>query len=209
MACLRNNDLSMQTGKIKNRRHQGVGKGLLLLAFLAILLLPRFSPAAMDEGRVRAAVIFHIISLTKWPEINTNPALSPTILILGQDPSGLADILTSKIKEAADADKTFLRVTSMTAPGEANAFANMLAGSQILYLTRDGMQYLPQLAPLVQKRPILTIGETEEFCENGTGMICLTIENQKLAIRINHKLTSETGFHFSAELLRHAVLVNK
>lgn len=199
----------MQTGKIKKRQHQGVGKGLLVLAFLVLLFLPRFSPAAMDEGRVRAAVIFHIISLTQWPGTNTNPAISPTILILGQDPSGLADILTNKIKEAADANKTFLRVTSITSPGEANAFANMLVGSQILYLTRDGMQYLPQLAPLVQKRAILTIGETEDFCENGSGMICLTIENQKLAIHINHKLTSETGFHFSAELLRHAVLVNR
>lgn len=199
----------MQTGKMTNRDHRGSKKGLLHLAFFFLLLFPHLSQAAMDEGRVRAAVIFHIINLTQWPGGNGVSPSSPAILILGKDPAGLADILAGKTRESAHGQKTPLRVTSMATFGEASTFAGLLTDFQLLYLTRDGMQYLSQLIPLVQKRPILTIGETEKFCESDIGMICLTIKNQKLVIQINHRLTSETGFHFSAELLRHTTLVNR
>jgi hypothetical protein len=199
----------MLTGTLKKILPPKTRKLVLVLVSTIILLLPRFSPAAMDEGRVRAAVIFHIIALTQWPHANGESVPSPSILVLGQDASGIADILNSKIKETTAANRTPARVTSLTRPGDITTFKSLLADCQILYLTTDGMQYLSQLAPLVDKRPILTIGETEDFCEKSPGMICLTIENQKLAIRINHKLTSDIGFRFSAELLRHAVLVNK
>jgi len=199
----------MLTGALKKTLPPVIRKWLLVLAITIILLPPRFSPAAMDEGRVRAAVIFHIVALTQWPQTNGEAVPSASIIVLGQDASGIADILNGKIKETTAINNTLLRVISLTTPGDITTFTNLLAGCRILYLTKDGMQYLSQLAPLVDKRPILTIGETEEFCEKGPGMICLTIENQKLAIRINHKVTSDIGFHFSAELLRHAVLVNK
>ena len=199
----------MLTAAIKKFLSSNIGRSLLFLVFTLILSLPRLSLAAMDEGRVRAAVIFHIIALTQWPQTNDGPIPSSSIIVLGQDGSGIADILNNKIKETAAANRTLRRVTSLTTLGEITTFKGLLADCQLLYLTKDGMQYLPQLAPLIDKRPILTIGEVEEFCENGPGMICLTIESQKLAIRINHQLTSDIGFHFSAELLRHAVLVNK
>jgi hypothetical protein len=199
----------MLTTALKKILPASIGISLLLLVFTVILLLPRPSQAGMDEGRVRAAVIFHIISLTQWPQANGDPVPSSSIIVLGQDTSGIADILNNKIKETTSANRTLLRVTSLTTPGEITTFKGLLADCQILYLTQDGMQYLPQLAPIIDKRPILTIGETVEFCEKGPGMICITIESQKLAIHINYQLTSDNGFHFSAELLRHAVLVNK
>ena len=199
----------MLTAAIKKFLSSNIGRSLLFLVFTVILSLPRLSQAAMDEGRVRAAVIFHIIALTQWPQTNGSPIPSSSIIVLGQDESGIANVLNNKIKETTTANKTLRHVTSLTTLGEITTFKGLLADCQILYLTKDGMQYLPQLAPLVDKRPILTIGEVEEFCKKGPGMICLTIESQKLAIRINHQLTSDIGFHFSAELLRHAVLVNK
>ena len=199
----------MLTTAIQKILPASIGRSLLFLVFTVILLLPRHSQAAMDEGRVRAAVIFHIISLTQWPQANGGPVPSSSIIVLGQDASGIAEILNNKIKETTATNRTLRRVTSLASPGGITTFRSLLADCQILYLTKEGMQYLPQLEPLIDKRPILTIGEVEEFCEKGPGMICLTIESQKLAIRINHQLTSDLGFHFSAELLRHAVLVNK
>lgn len=188
---------------------ENIGISLLFLVFTVILLLPRPSQADIDEGRIRAAVIFHIISLTQWPQANGDPVPSSSIIVLGQGGSGMADILNNKIKETTAANGTLRRVISLTTPGKITPLKDLLADCQIMYLTQDGMQYLPQLAPLIDKRPILTIGEVEDFCTKGPGMICLTIKNQKLAIQINHQLTSDLGFHFSAELLRHAVLVNK
>lgn len=199
----------MQPGDIKTITLRNSRKTLLFLLVIAIHYLPCFSQAAMDEGRVRAAVIFHIIALTQWPESSGKPDFSRCILVLGQDPSGIAGILATRIKEGNGKGKGSLRITALTDPGEMTGFKKMLADCQILYLTRDGMQYLPLLSPLLAHRSILTISEIEEFCDGGAGMICLTIKNQRLSIQINHQLASGAGFHFSAELLRHAVLVSR
>lgn len=197
----------MQPGNKKNHGPKSFKRILLLLALTVILFLPQLCLAAMDEGRVRAAVIFHIITLTQWPEPKIPPDQPPHIIVLGEDPEGIATILAHKSQDSTTANKSILRVTSLTSLDEATVFITMLADCQVLYLTQDGLRFLPQIRALVHKRPILTIGETEEFCRNDTGMICLTIKAQKLAIQINHKLTSDIGFHFSAELLRHTVLI--
>ncbi len=189
-----------------------LSSALLLFAIATGLCLPHLCQAAIDEGRVRAAVILHIIALTQLPEPTVTPDQPLRMVVLGQDPGRLADILNAKMNEPAASTGKMVRASSFAAydkNGETETFANALRDCQVLYLTKDGMRYLPQLSALLTKRPILTIGETEEFCQNGDGMVCLTIKAQKLAIHINRKLAIDAGFHFGAELLRHAVLVDK
>jgi hypothetical protein len=202
----------MRFGNTNDTLFRAISRKLMFLAFAVLLLLHQPAAAALDEGRVRAAVIFHIVSLTQWPGAHAEPAqsriLSPSIILLGKDPFGIADVLSKNMKEnPSSTNKLILQVTSLKNPGDVALFENVLASNQILYLTSDGMQYLPQIAPLLKKRAILTIGETESFCENGVGMVCLTTESQRLIIHINHRLSTEIGFYFSAELLRHAILV--
>jgi hypothetical protein len=172
----------------------------------------------MDEGHIRAAVIFHIISLTQGltpsdtkdaTESKASPPPSLHLVILGKDPGGLAAILADKAKTLTPATGTLLRVSSFTDYDAPKIFADVLNDCQVLYLTKDGMQYLPQIKNLLHSHPILTIGENEIFCQNSEGMICLSIQSQKLVIQINRKLANDVGFHFGAELLRHAVLVDK
>ena len=185
----------------------------LVLMFLVILFLPRFVLAAIAEGQMRADIIFHILSLTQWPQKLTEspgcPILTPTILIVGQDTDDIARILTEKIKHSTDSNKTILSVSSLPSPDSSLAIEKKLTDCRILYFTRNGMKYLPQFTPLISQRPILTIGETEIFCKNGTGMIGLIKNNQNIAIHINHRLTSAADFFFSADLLRHAILVTR
>lgn len=182
---------------------------LLLLPLITGAFLPHLCQAAMNEGQVRAAVIFHIIALTQGPESKIPHHTLSRIVVVGKDPGGLADTLTGKIKESAAATGKIIFIPSLATADQTKALTVALQECQVLYLTRDGMQYLSQIPSLLPQQPILTIGETKDFCENGTGMICLTIENQKLAIHINRKLATEAGFNFSAELLRHAVLIDK
>lgn len=172
----------------------------------------------MSEDHIRAAVIFHIISLTQGltppetmeeTESTTNPPPSLHLVILGKDPGGLAAIIADKAKTLIPANGSMLRVSSLTDDDDPRSFANTLKDCRILYLTKDGMQYLPQIQKKLPSHPILTIGENEVFCQNNGGMICLAIQSQKLVIQINRKLATDAGFHFGAELLRHAVLVDK
>lgn len=179
------------------------------LALATGLFLPQACRAAMNEGQVRAAVIFRIISLTHGSNSKIPHDTFPRIVVVGKDPGGLADTLAGKMKESAASTGKIIAITSLTTSDQLKALSVGLQECQVLYLTRDGMQYLSQLPALLPGQPILTIGETKEFCEDGDGMICLTIEGQKLAIHINRKLASEAGFNFSAELLRHAVLIDK
>ncbi len=202
----------MRFGNTSDTLFRAIPMKLMFLVFAVLLFLHHPVEAALDEGRVRAAVIFHIVSLTQWPGAHAEQSPSrnffPSIVLLGKDPFGIADVLSRNMKEnPSSTNKIILQVTSLKSPGDLALFENILATNQILYLTSDGMQYLPQIAPLLKKRPILTIGETESFCENGDGMVCLTTESQRLIIHINHKLSTDIGFYFSAELLRHAILV--
>jgi hypothetical protein len=202
----------MRFGNTNDTLFRTIPMKLMFLVFAVLLFLHHPGEAALDEGRVRAAVIFHIVSLTQWPGAHAEPSqsrnFSPSIILLGKDPFGIADVLSRNMREnPSSTNKIILQVTSLKSPGDVALFENILATNQILYLTSDGMQYLPQIAHLLKKRPILTIGETESFCENGLGMVCLTTESQRLIIHINNKLSTDIGFYFSAELLRHAILV--
>jgi len=172
----------------------------------------------MNEDHIRAAVIFHIISLTQGltpaNTHETTESTTPTpqslhLVILGKDPGGLAAILTAKAQTRIPAASTGLRISSLPDYDDPKGFADTLRDCRILYLTKDGMQYLPQIKTLRPAHPILTIGENEIFCQNSVGMICLAIQSQKLVIQINRGLATDAGFHFGAELLRHAVLVDK
>lgn len=172
----------------------------------------------MNEDHVRAAVIFHIISLTQGltpPEtmVKTEPSTTPSpslhLVILGKDPGGLASIIADKAKALIPADGAPLRVSSLADDDDPKSFADTMKDCRILYLTKDGMQYLPQIKKNLPSHPILTIGEDENFCQNNGGMICIAIQSKKLLIQINRKLATDAGFHFGAELLRHAVLVDK
>jgi hypothetical protein len=191
---------------------------VLLFALTTFLIRPQSGQATMSEDHIRAAVIFHIISLTQGltppeamgeQEPTTNPPPSLHLVVLGEDPGGLAAIIADKARTLITANGSMLRVSSLTDHDDPRRFADTLKDCRILYLTKDGMQYLPQIQKKLPSHPILTIGENEVFCQNNGGMICLAIQSQKLVIQINRKLATDAGFHFGAELLRHAVLVDK
>lgn len=77
-----------------------------------------------------------------------------------------------------------------------------------LYINDVKANILSQLFNELRKKPILTIGSTESFADNG-GMIGLRKTNGKLAIDINLRVINESAIVVSSRLLSLAKIVDQ
>jgi hypothetical protein len=170
--------------------------GFLLSAVLLAALRADAATGTAAEYDVKAAFIYNFTKFVEWPASAFHDDHSTVRLcVLGEDPFGgsLREIAEG---EVAGRRVTVLRVRSMGAP----------AGCQILFVSRSERERLPLILREVRDFPVLTVGDTRGFLEQG-GIVNFVLDGSKVRFEISQEAAERAGIRISSRLLRLATRV--
>ena len=81
-----------------------------------------------------------------------------------------------------------------------------LEGCHVVFVGQDEGRQLPDVIQALDARPILTVGERDNFATQG-GMIGFLTENQKLRFEVNLEAAEHANLRISSQLLKLATRV--
>lgn len=177
-------------------------KKFLVVLLLLWIVLAAAIPAAdgqenkFNEYEVKAAFIYNLAKFIEWPDKSMDRKSTLTIYILGNAPFGSAlDAIRGKtIKEKAIVVK---KTDSL----------NILKNGDILFISNSEKERLDQILNEISRLPILTIGDTESFAENGV-IVNFYIEDKKVRFEINIEAAKRAGLRVSSNLLKLARIIS-
>ncbi|HEY1765898.1 MAG TPA: YfiR family protein [Opitutaceae bacterium] len=176
---------------------RGVARGILqraqgLLAFAAAFLACRSAGAGpnISESEVKAAFIYHFTQFVQWPETAFASDTSPFFIGVLR-PSPFGGVLSELVRGESVGRHPIL-VRDLSDPAAAR-------DCEILYIP-SGAETTLDLAG-VRGLPVLTIGETQHFFDDG-GVIEFMTDRRRLRVRINLGAARAHMLSISAKLLR-------
>lgn len=183
------------------RRHILIGLPWLALCAVAIGL---FQPVAAraeitPEYKVKAVYLLNIVRFVKWPTNAFRAADSPLVIgILGENPfdNELDRLMNGKI--VGGRTVTVKRV-AMVADAKA---------CQVFFIPASERANLPLHLATLRNAPVLTIGESAEFLDDG-GVIEFFVEQNKIRFNINQAQADAQGIQLDSQLLNLANTVRK
>ena len=150
---------------------------------------------SMSEYQVKALFLLNFVKYVDWPAGESGPI---TIGILGQD--NFNDSLTN----AADGKTVNGRAITI----KHFSLGDSLSGCSILFISASEN---PQLSAILSKTvsmPILTVGESDSFLDNG-GIINFMLKEGKIHLAINLKAAQRANLQISSKLLSVADVVRQ
>lgn len=178
-------------------------QGLLALGMIALLGLvpslgqeppskPGKTPTRGKEYEVKAAVLYKLGRFVTWPASAFQGSDAPfTLASVGKNP--FDDILANMV--------TGKRITNRPPRVQHFDGPSDLAPCQILFVTAEALTHMPTLRRRARAEHILTVGETEDFLEQG-GMVHMAVVDDRLRLSINVAEAAEADLRISASLLR-------
>ncbi len=176
----------------------GLPELIISLFFFAVLSLPHYAsadPPGRSEYEVKAAFLYNFLKFVEWPvEKSTASPSAINLCILGHDPFGnsIDDFIAQKI---AGKKISLQHMSSISRIGDCHA----------VFISGSEKGSVKSIADLAMKRHILTIGDTEEFSQQGV-IINMFLENNKVRFEINPDAAKRAGLRIDARLLKLAVI---
>jgi uncharacterized protein DUF4154 len=146
---------------------------------------------AADEYQVKAAFLFHFVQLVEWPADSLGSETSPaTLCIFGEDPF------------QGDLEATLAGKTLGTRPLRVRHLkpAEDFHGCQVLFVGKHDTARLSRLLAELKDGPILTVGESDGFVQQG-GMIGFFLVDNKVRFEINLQAAERAKLKISSRLL--------
>ncbi|MBM9520387.1 YfiR family protein [Desulforhopalus vacuolatus] len=171
----------------------------VLLMLLSISAIANAVSPGMDEYAVKAAFVLNFARYTQWPEESfASPAEPFTLCVLGNKTikSAFQELNGKKIN-----DRT-LDVHFMHKSKDVGQCDMMFIGKGV-----DPVLLLDILAA-VKDKPVLTIGETKAFINDG-GIINFFSRTGRLHFEINVIIARKNHLKLSSRLLKLAILVGE
>lgn len=169
---------------------------LLLRAILVALLALGISAdltaqSDISEYRIKAAFLFNFAKFVDWPANTFVDRKKPmTFCTVGNDPfNGVLDEVVSG-----------KAVVGRTIYVQHFKQLEDIGGCQILFVGYGQKRLVPAVINRFKDSPVLTVGESERFAQQG-GMIGLLLEEDKLRFEINLASTHQARLNMSAKLL--------
>jgi hypothetical protein len=172
--------------------------GLMVLAFLLMgMTQGNCEDASSKEYQVKAVFLLNFAKYVDWPATAfTNSAEPITIGVLGTDPFG--DNLQHDVADKMVNGRPFA-IKHLAADSDLN-------GCQILFVSDSESSRMGEILSKAGALPILTIGEDEEFSQNG-GIINFVLKDGKVRLEIDLTTANKTGLKISSRLLAVADVV--
>jgi len=147
------------------------------------------SSSAAKEYEVKAAFVFNFLKFIDWPAGGAEGKF--VVAVVGSDEA----LQACKMMDGKTVQDKTVAVKAINAADVEKAAGEM----HVLYLA--GGADAGKLAPALQKKPILTIGEANGFIDNG-GMINFVVKDQKVRFEINLQAAEGSGLKIKAQLLK-------
>ncbi len=190
-------------------KNRGLGRSrqcLMALVWLAwsiggCVAFAQSQPQEASEYTVKAAFVFNFTRYIKWPSTAFESADSPFVIgVLGDVPPELAKSLEyyQQNKQAQD------RIIDVRYLSKAEEATNC----QIVFV-RNTLETdrVAEIVKLCSGQPILLVGESDSFLQQGGGISLLT-SGQRVSFRLALKSTARQELRPDAKLLRVAELVD-
>jgi len=143
------------------------------------------------EYHVKAAFLFHFVQLVEWPANSLGNDINPlTLCIVGEDPF------------RGDLEATLEGKTVGTRPLRVRHLkpTEDFQGCQVLFIGSREAARRGRLLQALKDAPILTVGESDGFVEEG-GMIGFLLVDDKVRFEINLGAAERARLKISSRLL--------
>lgn len=165
--------------------------GALLLFLWSIFAHPLFAQeGAVSEEQLKAAFLYNFARFVDWPPTAFENESTPiTVGVLSNE--AFANTLTTLVREKKAHGRPLV-IKKLAGVHEAGS-------CQIVFVAREEARRTSQVLDVVRKKPILTIGETEEILDGG--IIYLLRDDKQLRFDINVGAAEESKLTISSRLL--------
>jgi len=154
------------------------------------------SQTATQEYLLKSINLYKICKFTSWPQ-QAVPADTFVIKMIGEPRSG-ENISIPADRRILDLPVTVKVVNSM----------DQIYPCHVLFICESEKQHLKEIISYALKNSILTIGDTENFAEQGV-IVNFFIEDEVVKFKINVVSLNESKLKLHSRLLSLAELVNK
>jgi hypothetical protein len=166
-------------------------QGLILIAGLCAIRAAGGDAPALTEHNVKALCLLNFAKYVEWPESAfDNPAAPMVIGMVGE--SKVSGALEQEAGGRKIGERPFV-----IRPVRAN---EDLAGCHIVFVAGSEKGRVPELIQSLGARPILTVGETDDFRKHG-GVIALVKKDGKVRFNINLAAARQANLQISSKLL--------
>lgn len=163
----------------------------MLLSALLHLSAASGQETSSSEYAVKAAFLYHFAQFVEWPATAFRDANGPFVYCtVGVDP--FRGALDSALKGKAVAGRGF-EVRHLKQTQEAH-------GCHLVFMGEDLKREVGQAAAALRGSPVLLVGESEGFVDDG-GMVGFLLEDNKVRFEVNLEATERAGLKLSAKLL--------
>jgi len=170
---------------------------VICVILAAAVLALSADKAAPSEEQVKAAFLFNFIRFVDWPDGAFAEKTAPIVIgILGEDALG-REIERFLRGKSVQGRKLLLR--KLEWPGE-------IKGCHILMVPASGAKAAPEILASVKENPVLTVGETDRFSQQG-GIINFYLEGNKVRFAINIEAAERAKLKISSQLLGLAKII--
>ena len=173
---------------------------VVLAVFVLVLAAPvQAQDQAAEEHEVKAAFLYNFTKFVEWPQGAFPDDGAPVgVGVFGPDPFGptLDEIVAGK--RVGNRPLVIKRLDS----------SDGLAACHMLFVSSAKAAEFVRLLPSLAHRPILTVGETDGFCETG-GVVEFVMRQRKVRFRINVTAAERAGLKISSRLLDLAEVVRQ
>jgi hypothetical protein len=153
-------------------------------------VVPIRSEEGLQESDAKATFVFHLTQFVTWPEL---PAGAPfKIGILGPDPFG------SILARLVDGEKAAGRPVAI----ERSSSVASLTDCQLVYVSPGAQESVPRIAAALRGRPVLIVGESNDFLPLGGMVRLFRTPERKLRLQIDLGNVQAVGLRMSSQLLR-------
>jgi len=164
----------------------------LMAALLGALAVSSYAgEVAPSEAQLKAAFLLNFPKYVDWPASAFSQPDSPIIVgIFGDDPVA-AEFATMSAGKAVDGRP--IQLLRVTTPDQCR-------GCHVLFIHAGEDHKLPEILSAVRGANILTVGESDEFLNQG-GMINLARHDRRIQLEVNLDATRQTELKISSKLL--------
>lgn len=188
---------------LKQKKITGWFSGMLIrygnLFVIALIFAPRlYAQPVAGEYELKAVFLFNFAQFVEWPASAFSGNESPLIIgVLGTDPFG------NYLNEVVKGEKIGMRPLEVRRflPGE------QIDSCHVLYISKSEQSTLSSVLEMLRTRPILTVGEAEDFTLHG-GMIQFVSVGHNIRLKINLHTARQHMVEISSKLLSSRVVLS-
>jgi hypothetical protein len=164
---------------------------LLMLAVCSGLSSGRGGEVPLSEAQLKAAFLLNFPKYVEWPPASLAEPSSPIVVAILGDENVASEFATMSNGKLVDGHPIQL---------VRNPTVAQCLECHVLFIGMDEARKTLEIINLLNHASILTVGESEEFTDQG-GMINLALRERRVVLEVNLNAAQQTDLKISSKLM--------